>query len=1050
MITANGPITFCANPGASVTLQATPGSNLYQWSCVSPSLPTQAPSSSPNFTATQSGTYTVTTTNSNGCISAVSNSIQVVVNPLPVVTITNNSPTTFCQGGNVIITANPGPVGYTYLWNTINGTTITNSSSQANTILSSGTYSVKVTNLTTQCFATSSTITITVNPLPAPTITMIAPTPLCQGNTATLTANSNGTGLVYSWSPNFATTNPINVTSSGNFSVTVTDNNGCVGVSPIQTVIVNPNPAAFITPSSLPTLLCQGDTVTLQSSPSSFNYQWIQYNSINGQPSIISTGNQNLPVTNSGTYTVTNYNPSGCFTISDPITVTVNPLPTPSIIANGPTTFCQGSSVFINATGVGITTYQWKVNGQNIPGATSSSYTATSTGSYSVEVVNNNNCSNISSSINVTVNQNPIANINYTYPTPPPILLCPGIGIGLTASPSNMNYIWNSSSNIGIQTNQYLLANTTGSYTVNVTDPLTGCSSVSLPLDVTIIQPGTTPAAVIGMPNILSPLCPNSTISLSGITTNATSYSWTQTSGPLGNLIGANTLNPSFTSGFSSGIVTLTLNTTLDYACNSVSSSQSITITVNPSIPTLSHDTISGPIDQVLCSNIPITPIIFNVLNIPGSGTTVPSVIIDGTSVLANTVYNGISWSFINGLVTISGTPNFGTYTYTVKGIPSGSTSCISDSITGTINSLSPSISISSPDFTNNQVLCIGNTIDPIIYTFTGLISTSSLPPGINQQIASVGSSQTLTLSGIASTEGYYNFAITTETYCGFETLLGEILVIPAISGNTSGIETSTNCDGSLFTLIGGTLNSSINTNYNYLWEFSTSITGPFTPAPGVNTNANYEGAMYIANDTLYFRRVVSAGSCSDTALPVMVQVDPLGTNPNMIGFAGPDQTISLGQSVELVTNGISVSNFDWSPIIGLNSASISNPIASPILTTTYTLTVIDVFGCSYSDDVIVNVLNDFSLTIPSLITPNDDGSNDFWEIPESLFYTGTTVKIINREGQEVYSSSSYDNTWDGTFEGKLLPEATYYYFIQFPNSEITHKGPITILRNIK
>ena len=280
--------------------------------------------------------------------------------------------------------------------------------------------------------------------------------------------------------------------------------------------------------------------------------------------------------------------------------------------------------------------------------------------------------------------------------------------------------------------------------------------------------------------------------------------------------------------------------------------------------------------------------------------------------------------------------------------------------------------------------------------------------------------------------------------------MLGEILVIPAISGNTSGIETSTNCDGSLFTLIGGTLNSSTNTNYNYLWEFSTSITGPFTPAPGVNTNANYEGAMYIANDTLYFRRVVSAGSCSDTALPVMVQVDPLGTNPNMIGFAGPDQTISLGQSVELVTNGLSVSNFDWSPIIGLNSASISNPIASPILTTTYTLTVIDVFGCSYSDDVIVNVLNDFSLTIPSLITPNDDGSNDFWEIPESLFYTGTTVKIINREGQEVYSSSSYDNTWDGTFEGKLLPEATYYYFIQFPNSEITHKGPITILRNIK
>jgi hypothetical protein len=86
VITALGPIgsnTFCANPGASVTLQATPGSNSYQWTCVSPNLPTQDPSSSPNFIATQTGTYTVTTTTSNGCISAVSNSIPVVVNPLP-------------------------------------------------------------------------------------------------------------------------------------------------------------------------------------------------------------------------------------------------------------------------------------------------------------------------------------------------------------------------------------------------------------------------------------------------------------------------------------------------------------------------------------------------------------------------------------------------------------------------------------------------------------------------------------------------------------------------------------------------------------------------------------------------------------------------------------------------------------------------------------------------------------------------------------------------------------------------------------------------------
>jgi gliding motility-associated-like protein len=169
-----------------------------------------------------------------------------------------------------------------------------------------------------------------------------------------------------------------------------------------------------------------------------------------------------------------------------------------------------------------------------------------------------------------------------------------------------------------------------------------------------------------------------------------------------------------------------------------------------------------------------------------------------------------------------------------------------------------------------------------------------------------------------------------------------------------------------------------------------------------------------------------------------------------MLSFAGDDVTISLGETIQLQTNGISISNYSWSPTNSLSDSTISNPFANPTVTTNYTLTVQDIYGCTYSDDIVVNVISDYTLTIPSLITPNGDGSNDFWEIPESLFYPNTSVLIINREGQEVYSSSSYDNTWNGTFEGKLLPEATYYYFIQFSNSEITHKGPITILRNIK
>ena len=1046
-ISPAGPISLCVGQTQILTATSPSGAGTNLWNG---GTPTNLLATTISNSISGSGSYTYTVT-INGC-SATSAPVIVTFNPNPSIPTLTSSAQTLCAypTSNVLLTSSPAAPGIAYSWN--GGTTPGNNQTNSITPSSngSGNYFVTHTNTTTSCSSISNSIPVTFNPLPTPSIAASGPIEFCNGNSVTLTAQPSGTGYVYNWNSG-GNALAYTFSTSGTHFFTVTDNNGCSATSTSATVVVNPNPIAFITPSSSPTF-CQGDTITLQSNPISDNYVWSQQLS----PfvyTIIASGIPSIPVSQSGIYTVTNYNPSGCFTTSNPITVTVNPLPTPLITAFGAgilgnTEVCEGNSLFLSVSGIGITSYQWRVNGVDIPGANSMSYSATSSGFYSVEVGNNNNCFKISSEVEVTINPNPTAIINYLN-SPNPILLCPGGTIGLTAAPSNMTYSWNSP--LGFETNPFVLATTSGTYQVIVTDA-NGCFDTSDPVNVAIQTLGTTPAAVGGMPSTLT-LCPGSLFTLSGITlspSSATSFNWTLISAPAGcNLIGASTLNPTFTSGSVSGTAILRLNTSLNYACNTVDDYLDITITIIPSIPTLSNNINSGLVDQVLCSNIPIDPIIFNVLDILGSGTTIPSVTINGTTVLASTPYNGISWNFIGGQVVISGTPNFGTYTYTVNGIPTGSPSCLSTSLSGTITSQAPSLSIFSGQFSNNQIICIGTSIAPIIYNYTGeTIASFDLPDGVIAQSNTSGNQYTI--SGTPLAVGYYNYVITTETVCGFETLLGEITVIPPITGNTSGTATTTNCDGSEFTLIGGILNSSGNTNYTYLWVYSTSITGPYDPAPGINTNANYEGTIYLANDTLYFRRFVYAGDCYDFAAPVMVHVIPLGTNPNMIAFAGADQTISLGQSVELVTTGVNISEYNWSPTNGLSSSTISNPFASPISTTIYTLTVQDIYGCSYSDDLTVTVLTDYSLTIPSLITPNDDGSNDFWEIPESLFYTGTTVKIINREGQEVYSSSSYDNTWDGTYNGKQLPEATYYYFIQFPNSEITHKGPVTILRNIK
>ena len=56
-----------------------------------------------------------------------------------------------------------------------------------------------------------------------------------------------------------------------------------------------------------------------------------------------------------------------------------------------------------------------------------------------------------------------------------------------------------------------------------------------------------------------------------------------------------------------------------------------------------------------------------------------------------------------------------------------------------------------------------------------------------------------------------------------------------------------------------------------------------------------------------------------------------------------------------------------------------------------------------------------------SLFTPNNDGMNDYWYIPDIEQYGTISVQIYNRFGKQLYHSSAYKNDWDGTYNGTLL-----------------------------
>lgn len=87
---------------------------------------------------------------------------------------------------------------------------------------------------------------------------------------------------------------------------------------------------------------------------------------------------------------------------------------------------------------------------------------------------------------------------------------------------------------------------------------------------------------------------------------------------------------------------------------------------------------------------------------------------------------------------------------------------------------------------------------------------------------------------------------------------------------------------------------------------------------------------------------------------------------------------------------------------------------------------------------VFVTVLGGNDCTIPTIITPNGDLTNDRWEIPclANIQYASNTVVVFNQWGNEVFRANGYKNDWEGTYNGRNLPEGTYFYVVDFGNGE--------------
>ncbi len=441
------------------------------------------------------GTYTCTVFDNNGCVSNSNSAVVNVATLSPGTLSIPSSTNVSCNGGNNgSATANitGGTPNYTYLWN--NGQT-----TQIATGLSAGTYTIIITDAN-GCITTN---TVTITQPTAMSSTSTQTNILCSGgNNGTATTNPSGGNPAYTylWSNGQITSNATGL-SSGTYSVTITDTQGC---SIVNTVSITATPAPTVTASATQTgcAFSNGTAIANASGGTpTYTYLWS-----NGQTTSTATG---LSI---GSYTITVTDVNGCSGVT---TINISNASTPTINASGTSAGCTvpNGTATANASGGNPGYFYIWDNGE-----TTQTITGLAIGTYSVLVTDANGCTGVST---VTINQS--AAVNAT--SVPTNISCAGGNDGSAqAVPSGgtpgYSYIWDNG-----QTTQTVTGLSVGTYSVLITDA-NGCTAVST---VTILDPLPITVSVSGNDSICAGEYTTLTATVNGGTPT---YAYTWTPGP--------------------------------------------------------------------------------------------------------------------------------------------------------------------------------------------------------------------------------------------------------------------------------------------------------------------------------------------------------------------------------------------------------------------------------------------------------------------------------------------------------------------------------------
>ncbi len=514
--TSNGTSSFC--DGDSLVLSVN-GMTSHQWFRNSLLLSGETSSS---LLVLDSGNYDVLVTDSNSC-SDTSSALQVSINSLPNVLISNLGNSAFCLGDSATLTT--ATIG-TYQWYQ-DGSPITGATSSSYDVFASGRYNVVVTDPNQCSDSSGGPIDIATNNPPVVTISGAGVNNLCIGDSLTFISSS---GVSYQWYKDGnvvsgETDSSITITTAGRYNVIVTDSNACSdSASWPAWVYAYPKPTPILSASGS-TNICSNDSVVLTASPGANTSYWTR----NGVPvpgsGMSGPGPNIIGAKLPGLYNAVFQDTVVCTdSAMTGILVTVRQAPVVTINSSSLPQFCAGDSTVLST--ISGQSYQWYFNGVPLSGSgsTDSVYTARDSGLYNVVVTDANGCSDSAlTPFSVMVYSLPDVNIVLSGDS----IFCNGDSVVLSTSGQYTQYLWRrDGQNLPGGNTPFVIARISGDYNVIVTDNNNCTDSAAVAAKIIV-----NPKPVVSITANDSSICFGDTAILTA--TPGFSYSWRRNGIPI-------------------------------------------------------------------------------------------------------------------------------------------------------------------------------------------------------------------------------------------------------------------------------------------------------------------------------------------------------------------------------------------------------------------------------------------------------------------------------------------------------------------------------------